>query len=113
MKRSAGELGSMTNAELVASIERSREAMERNNDALIEAGMGDWRYSDVLRHAGTGNALCCEAVAIMEAREALQREGELRYGPRFSGWLPRGGARVSMGETIITTTIGELLAALR
>ena len=76
----------MINSELDSLATRSELA----TNAMIEAGRGYWKHTDIVIAAGGGDELCKGYVAISNRQRALHIEIELRYGPGAPHRLPRG-----------------------
>lgn len=83
----------MLNRELDSLATRSELA----TDAMIEAGRGHWKHSDIVLAADGGDALCQRYVEIHKRQQALRAEIDARYGPGAPHRLPKGfGRRVRL-----------------
>lgn len=80
----------MTNGEINRRLESLRKKASKINQAFIDAGRGHERPSEIRYQT---DALSLRYMENQAAMDELRREAERRYGPGFTGTLPRQTTR--------------------
>jgi hypothetical protein len=65
--------------------------MSERMTAMIEAGRGHEKFSEIAKAAKAKDELAMEIMAISARQDALREEGKARYGPKLIGRLPLKG----------------------